>query len=1202
MGEQRGTLAALAEYLAGVLQPLAERLSAGEIRGLLAELGLAMPASIEAASGLRSAAAEAVNQLRKLADLVDELESAVAEEDTAQILASSLALAAAVAGVMREIERVGEALRDAASGTGIPAEELNAFIDALPRRLLDYLLITDLERFPGAAESLEFAGALERAEIAESGPHHPAFVLRRLHVDELISFLADPAERLESLYGWGAATFDGSTLLATLARLAARAGLPAILDTGGPEPVLDMGLVELRPKTDVVPPGLLVTVVGEPAIDDNPVAEDRWQLRVVLDVGFELATEIVLQPGEQVTFVPADGEAAGDVLVEWVSGGPNQPPVVILGQPGGSRIEAASVRAAAGAELEWRAETGDAVGDLVLSGAITGGRVVLDLGDADGFLRSLFPDDHLAVDFDVVLVWSSTRGLHIEGASGLEAELPVDLQVGPVRVLSLHVGLEVAADGLAVKTLSSAAVDLDIATVTVDRVGAETALAFPDGGGNLGVADLSVGYKPPRGLGLTVDAGPLSGTGYLFFDRDEERYAGAVQLDVDGLALSAVGLLTTGLPQDAGRYSLLVLVSAADFAPVNLGFGFTLDGVGGLLGLNRAADTGELRSRLRGGGLDALAFPPDPLDGADELVGRLGSKFPPAPGRHLVGPAALIGWGTPTMLTIELVVALELPEPVRLVALAQLRARLPSKGRTLVRLNMDALGVVDFDRGRASLDAVLYDSAVVGQSIGGEMALRARWLGRTGFVLAVGGLNPRYEPPADFPELEPLSLTFERSGAEVRLEAYFALTTNTAQVGACLTVAISASRFTIDGMLQFDALIEFTPFRFVVDIAGRVRLRWGSRTLAGIYLEMTLAGPVPLHARGRARFKLGPLSLSASFDRTLDPGEPPAAPPPADPLPALLEALADPRSWSALPPVAQRSMVSLRKVDEPAVALHPLGELTVRQRVVPLEVRIERYGQRALAGGPRELRLTVSLPGEAPVEARTVTDRFAPAQFFELDDDDKLSAPAFQPLPSGVRLETPDAAFGGQDDGELMTSAPVGYDTRVVDDGAARDAAAYEASARRIRTAVTRRARTLAGSAHARGARYRGPELGLRLRDPVYVVARHADLRVDSFVSSGGSEGLSHTAAVQLLHRKQQPDQDARLQVVARHESVAAIPGLLPPGASPEEPGIYEERTGFGRRVPGGRHATMMPDSDPLPPTQAPGRRWQWVAPLDDEE
>jgi hypothetical protein len=58
----------------------------------------------------------------------------------------------------------------------------------------------------------------------------------------------------------------------------------------------------------------------------------------------------------------------------------------------------------------------------------------------------------------------------------------------------------------------------------------------------------------------------------------------------------------------------------------------------------------------------------------------------------------------------------------------------------------------------------------------------------------------------------------------------------------------------------------------------------------------------------------------------------------------------------------------------------------------------------------------------------------------------------------------------------------------------------------------------------------------------------------------------------------------------------------LPPGASPEEPGIYVERSGFGRPVPGARRVTMTPQSDPLPPTQAPGRRWQWIAPLDDGE
>ena len=76
-----------------------------------------------------------------------------------------------------------------------------------------------------------------------------------------------------------------------------------------------------------------------------------------------------------------------------------------------------------------------------------------------------------------------------------------------------------------------------------------------------------------------------------------------------------------------------------------------------------------------------------------------------------------------------------------------------------MRLKLDALGVIDFDQGTASIDAVLVDSKLVHKfPLTGAMALRARWTSGPGFVLAVGGLNPRFAPPAGMPKLERIAI------------------------------------------------------------------------------------------------------------------------------------------------------------------------------------------------------------------------------------------------------------------------------------------------------------------------------------------------------------------------------------------------------------------------------------------------------------
>jgi len=50
--------------------------------------------------------------------------------------------------------------------------------------------------------------------------------------------------------------------------------------------------------------------------------------------------------------------------------------------------------------------------------------------------------------------------------------------------------------------------------------------------------------------------------------------------------LTAFGLLTTKLPDGKDGFSLVISI-LAEFQPIQIGFGFALTGVGGLIGINR---------------------------------------------------------------------------------------------------------------------------------------------------------------------------------------------------------------------------------------------------------------------------------------------------------------------------------------------------------------------------------------------------------------------------------------------------------------------------------------------------------------------------------------------------------------------------------------------------------------------------------------
>src|SRR4030095_1558612 len=84
----------------------------------------------------------------------------------------------------------------------------------------------------------------------------------------------------------------------------------------------------------------------------------------------------------------------------------------------------------------------------------------------------------------------------------------------------------------------------------------------------------------------------------------------------------------------------------------------------------------------------------------------------------------------------------------RLLALGRISALLPSAQNDLIRLNLDAIGVIDFDAGTAAIDAELVDSRLAHKfPITGSAALRAGFGEGPGFVLAGGGVQPRFAPP-----------------------------------------------------------------------------------------------------------------------------------------------------------------------------------------------------------------------------------------------------------------------------------------------------------------------------------------------------------------------------------------------------------------------------------------------------------------------
>jgi hypothetical protein len=772
--------------------------------------------------------------------------------------------------------------------------------------------------------------------------------------------------------------------------------------------------------------GVVLVPRGEVGVDQ--MLGGGWALRADLSGA---GPGVALGP-RGVTF-SSDSTGRVRLGVELRKAGAGDAPAVLLGTATGSRLEIGGFRAWVTADLEIPADGGTVRDDVEVGLAADRAAVVVAGGDGDGFLKHVLPPDGLRAEFALGLRWSRRKGLAFTGSAGLDTTLPVNAGQGPLELLAVHLGLDATADpSLRAAVTASARLELGPVQVTVERIGLAAELTPADG--NLGPVGLRAGFAPPKGAGLRIDARPVTGGGHLFFDPDKGEYAGVLALQLESVALKAVGLLTTKLPGGEEGFSLLILVSA-EFTPVQLGFGFTLSGVGGLIGINRSVSAETLRAGLRERSLDPVLFPADPLGQATGIISALNAVFPPTPGRHVVGPMVRIGWGTPTLLTLDLGVLLELPAPVRLVLLGRLRMALPTEERPVVEINVDVLGVVDFERGEAAVDATLYDSRIAAFALTGDMAVRARWKGEPSFALSAGGFHPRFQRPTGFPELRRLSLSLlNGDNPRLRLEAYLALTSNTVQFGARVELHAAALGFSVDGMLAFDALVQFEPFGFQTDIVGQLTLKLGDRVLMGVAAEVGLSGPVPWHVRGRARFDTaffgGEIAFDRAFGENAAPADPPAAVPVADRLEA---ALADPRNWTAQATGAGNTVVTLRELPDAKgmLIVHPLGGLSFTQRVAPLGVTLDHYGNAPVVGPPRldlERELTVEDGTRAPgvtLRLAPTRDYFAPAQFVRMPDEEKIAAPAFERLEAGATAE---GALARERDRQGVFASPLIYE------------------------------------------------------------------------------------------------------------------------------------------------------------------------------
>jgi hypothetical protein len=495
---------------------------------------------------------------------------------------------------------------------------------------------------------------------------------------------------------------------------------------------------------------------------------------------------------------------------------------------------------------------------------------------------------------------------------------------------------------------------------------------------------------------------------------------------------------------------------------------------------------------------------------------------------------AILGWGTPTLIEAELGIILEVPSPIVIAILGQLNMVLPDKDAAVVELHLDVLGIIDFGKKLFSIDATLHDSRIVTFAIYGDMAMRLSWGDDPSFLFSIGGWNPHFQPPAGFPALQRLTLALG-AGDDLRLtlQTYLAVTSNTFQIGAHLELYAGSGSFNVYGWLGFDALIIFSPFSFIVDFTAGLALRAGTSVIAGISVVGKLSGPTPWHVEGEAHFSV--LFFDISIHVSVTWGESQTNPLPSTnawtPLGAALQAQG---SWSGALTPGTPQVVGLSAPEGTAapVLIEPSGVLTLRQKVLPLDQKLTKFGE-AVPDQQDEFDLTAVTLGGNPTPYTTITDLFARGQFAMLSDADKLSLPSFEPMIAGCTVGDQQVAVG------TAYQVDIEFETFIVD--------SVTAPARNAPRYPLKRAQLMAMSQTGAAARStlrsaglgkfapdpRAPAL-VGLDDEQYVIAGTDDLHQRNDISPPTTKGGAFAALSS--HLANHPEDSGRLQVVPLYE------------------------------------------------------------------
>lgn len=911
---------------------------------------------------------------------------------------------------------------------GIDAPDKAVFLGSLKQLFIE-LFVRDYfpAEFPNIYNVASLLGIIETS-IKDANNKRAAFQEVKLNLGRIPEIIKDPFKISRFIYGWNTMDFDFDLLVSNLDELFSSIGLDSSveIDDGASLRSLDPVAVQASQYKltfpvnlgyiDNNPVQLTLELIKWPVIDGNLPG-----MAVVLNLPTQILKSFRFSPDLSLNFITENDQetsiglvvlpatihvitpTAADVLPFDDNIGTSldfspATPALLLGSTDGSKLEVKSVK------LNFQASNADGM-ELKVGVALQELRYFLYGSSGDNFITKITNGKPVEGTLSLELTWSNRSGINFSTNGQIAFNIPTHIELGPIKVESLNLGIKPSDGFLTGFAAANLRTSIGGITAIVQNIGISVAFSFPsDNSGNLGPLHLDIGFKSPDAVGLSIDTGGIKGGGFLKFDNENKEYIGALELDFkDMFSLKAIGIINTRMPDGSKNFSLLIIITA-EFTPVQLGFGFTLNGVGGLLGVNRTTKVEVLKEGIKTNTLSSILFPQDIIANINRIVSDIKQVFPPQNGHFLICPMGKIGWGSPTIITLDLGILIEIPASGFKI-LGVLKALLPKEDEPLLRLQVNFLGIIDFENKSISFDASLYDSKILTFTLTGDMAFRMSFGDNPVFLLSVGGFHPAFkEVPADLQNMRRLTISlYDGSNARIIIQTYFAVTSNTAQFGAKAELfAGSEGGWNMYGFVSYDVLFQFNPFKFIADLEAGVALRRRSSVIMGIHVLGELSGPKPWDVKGKASVSFFFFSVSVPFHVTWGDAATETEKEKADLILLLINEIKDSRNWKADIPANNKLHVSIKKITQTGdlLVIHPFGILTFSERLVPLEIKIDKFGNRI----PKDANQFEITTPDTTLSHENVREQFAPANFLEMKDEDKLSRPSFEKMISGFKI------------------------------------------------------------------------------------------------------------------------------------------------------------------------------------------------------